>query len=47
MLLLLLKFLGEEVKDVAFIRGEELGEAIGGKAAIADVTEGYRHLCGK
>ena len=47
MLLLLLKFLGEEVEDGALIRGEELGEAVGGKAAIAEVAEGYRHLCGK
>jgi hypothetical protein len=39
--MLLLKFLGEEVKNGAFIRGEELGEAVGGQAAIADVAEGY------
>jgi hypothetical protein len=40
-MLLLLKFPGEEVEDGAFIRGEELGEAVGGQAAIADVAEGY------
>jgi hypothetical protein len=38
---MLLKFLREEVKDGAFIRGEELGEAVGGQAAIAEVAEGY------
>jgi hypothetical protein len=38
---MLLKFLREEVEDIAFIRGEELGEAVGGQAAIAEVAEGY------